>query len=181
MSNMTTNDILPDELIINILSFFEGDELIRIINNNPYFKKIVENNIESLTKIFVRKYPHEDILWNTDKELSIDEFISKLKIQQFSINGEAEYKLTLNKILEVNYTCNIDYIPYEYLFEQPSREKLLYIGILYNIGIVSRFIENICLYFCIKRTLTMTMKEMKSYCKDVIKNPRILFTVVLAL
>ena len=57
MSNMTTNDILPDELIINILSFFEGDELIRIINNNPYFKKIVENNIESLTNIFVRKYP----------------------------------------------------------------------------------------------------------------------------
>jgi hypothetical protein len=180
MSHTTTN-ILPDELIINILSFFEGDELINIINKSPYFKKIVENNITILTNIFIKKYPYEDILWNTDKELSIDELISKLKIQQFSINGETEYKLTIDKILDINYVCNSNYIPYEYFLEKPSREKLLYIGILYNVGIVSHFIKSICLYFCIKSTLTMNMEGIKSFCKDVIKNPRILFTVILAL
>jgi hypothetical protein len=112
---------IPNELIINILIYLEEIQLLILINNIPFIKKLIMYHIKTFIKTYTNIYKFEQILWDNNN------WIDCFKIK--SLCNTNDYKLSLineifkynNIILDLsNYTTNELYLLYKTIIKYPK-------------------------------------------------------------
>ncbi len=84
------NNIMPDEIVLNILCQIKGSEFLNIMNSTDIMHNFIEYHMQYIIQQFINLRPYEQFLWETYTQITIEQFKKNLHIQDFVNSNQFE-------------------------------------------------------------------------------------------
>ncbi len=122
----TTNNPFSNDLVLTLISNLQGESLLNMMNSFEQINHLVESNMSFIIQQFITQRPYEQTLWEFYNPITIEQFKTNLKVQEFVISNQFE------QVMErINFQNPVEEgKPNKYGNEINSTRKLLF-GMLY--------------------------------------------------
>lgn len=122
----TTNNPFSNDLVLTLISNLQGESLLNMMNSFEQINHLVESNMSFIIQQFITQRPYEQTLWEFYNPITIEQFKTNLKVQEFVISNQFE------QVMErINFQSSVEEgKPNKYGNEINSTRKLLF-GMIY--------------------------------------------------